>query len=669
MKFHLNRFLRRVRIHGGEFDTSARAMYRNEVVYPLQAELRIVRRSTIERKQMSTKTTFKRIALVTVAALGLSIVAVAPSSASTATAATFKIATTKAGTPDTVAVASAISTGETATVYVSTSFINLSATDSVSVTGVRTAGASGTLKLSISESSTNAIIGGGAFTSTGWSESDTVNTAVTAKWKADFVAPSTAGTYGVTFFARNDAGTAVGTPLTWTITVTAASVVADATSTLYIASGIATPADADSATISGSKADVTTQLASILLTQKNASAAITPNEAVTVTISGVGLISNKGASNATAGDKVRALTIAKGDYVGVWADGSSGEGKITFTGNTSGTVYGTKTVTFYDTKAASATATPLKSYILASTANVANTFNIVVLDSANNPLTSLASLTGAATDTTTAQVVGGAITCVNTYIAKTATVPAGYRCGAAGLSTTKFGKVNYTFTATGNDAAATKVTAKADVTFSAGVAKTITLTGAATGGPAEVVSYTLTMTDANGYPVADQSYNNADGTNAIFGDATVKSGFTALTNDTYTDTITTVSGVATFKGTLPIAGTAKATYTLAGTGTGAGVAGDAVDLSIEATELTITTLVANPGVDAATAASEAAEAAAQDATDAALDATTAAEAAGALAQEAVDAVAELSAEVTKLMAAIKAQITYLTKLVMKLAAK
>ena len=89
--------------------------------------------------------------------------------------------------------------------------------------------------------------------------------------------------------------------------------------------------------------------------------------------------------------------------------------------------------------------------------------------------------------------------------------------------------------------------------------------------------------------------------------------------------------------------------------------------SAVARTISIEVLSADGG--AAAAAAEAAEAAAQDATDAALDATTAAEAAGALAQEAVDAVAELSAEVTKLMSALKAQITYLTKLVMKLAAK
>jgi len=47
----------------------------------IQAEIRIVRNSTNERKQMSTKTTFKRIALVAVAALGLGVLSVAPSSA------------------------------------------------------------------------------------------------------------------------------------------------------------------------------------------------------------------------------------------------------------------------------------------------------------------------------------------------------------------------------------------------------------------------------------------------------------------------------------------------------------------------------------------------------------------------------------------------------------
>jgi hypothetical protein len=123
-----------------------------------------------------------------------------------------------------------------------------------------------------------------------------------------------------------------------------------------------------------------------------------------------------------------------------------------------------------------------------------------------------------------------------------------------------------------------------------------------------------------------------------------------------------VGGVATYKFYAPAV---QGTFTVTGTG------GSDIDLTTLVTAPTVTTTVdiINPGVDAATTAAEAAEAAAQDATDAALDATEAAQEAGALAQEAVDLVTALSAEVTKLIAGVRASITYLTKLVMKLAAK
>ena len=91
MKLPHIKFPRRVRIHGGEFDGSARAIHRSGEKCPLmtyekalisQAELRIVRGSTNERKQMSTKTTFKRVALVAVAALGFgTLSSVAPANA------------------------------------------------------------------------------------------------------------------------------------------------------------------------------------------------------------------------------------------------------------------------------------------------------------------------------------------------------------------------------------------------------------------------------------------------------------------------------------------------------------------------------------------------------------------------------------------------------------
>jgi trimeric autotransporter adhesin len=125
VKFHLPSFLRRVRIHGGEFDSSARAMNRVKQVRLLQAEPRIVRGSTIERKQMSTKTTFKRIALVAVAALGFGVLSVVPSQADV----TGLIVTTTNGTGATV-----LKTGESTTAAtIKVQFLGLATADTVSV--------------------------------------------------------------------------------------------------------------------------------------------------------------------------------------------------------------------------------------------------------------------------------------------------------------------------------------------------------------------------------------------------------------------------------------------------------------------------------------------------------------------------------------------------------
>jgi hypothetical protein len=91
--------------------------------------------------------------------------------------------------------------------------------------------------------------------------------------------------------------------------------------------------------------------------------------------------------------------------------------------------------------------------------------------------------------------------------------------------------------------------------------------------------------------------------------------------------------------------------------------------ALSAVARTVSVDVVSPDGGAAAAAAEEATAAANDATDAALSAAEAAEAATAMAQEAVDAVAELSASVTKLISALRAQITTLTNLVVKIQKK
>jgi hypothetical protein len=245
-----------------------------------------------------------------------------------------------------------------------------------------------------------------------------------------------------------------------------------------------------------------------------------------------------------------------------------------------------------------------------------------------------------------------------------------YYCGVKGLSATKFGPVEYTITATGVDAAKTKVTAKATTTFADNVAVKAVLSGPETGDPGATVTYKLTLTEKNGYPVADQTYGANSAGGVLFAKA-VTSGWTTAPFAT-TDSFTSVSGVIESKGVLPTAGTATGTWTLVGDGLQT-LAANAIDKTIGKTEIKVSTVVFNAAKEAADSALDAA----QEATDAAIAATDAAilaqeaadEAASAAiaaqetAQAAVDAVTALSAEVTKLVA----QLATLQKLLNRVA--
>jgi len=79
------KFPNQIRISGWDFGSSARAMNQAGGIFSTQAELVKVTNSTTERKSMSTKTIMKRIALVTVSALGFGLLTTAtPASASVA---------------------------------------------------------------------------------------------------------------------------------------------------------------------------------------------------------------------------------------------------------------------------------------------------------------------------------------------------------------------------------------------------------------------------------------------------------------------------------------------------------------------------------------------------------------------------------------------------------
>lgn len=310
------------------------------------------------------------------------------------------------------------------------------------------------------------------------------------------------------------------------------------------------------------------------------------------------------------------------------SDGTAGSSVVTF--SMDGVVLRTVTVNQVGTTTAYAFGTPSKNVI-----GVGETASVTITGA-----DSLGTTTGAAS--VWAYSSDTAVATVGTSQTSTVVIT-GVKSGTATITV-------------GNAAtlAASTITKTLAVKVGAITAKTVAITMSPTAPqPGEKVTLTVTATDASGNAVGD-------GSRDLFSAAGITTSL-AVQGATWTQTatVTLKDGKAEYSFYAPT-GTGKLTVTA--------TEGASTDSTTKGS-ITGSVDVTNAALDAATVAAEAAEAAAQDATDAALDATTAAEAAGALAQEAVDLVTELSAEVTKLMSALKAQITYLTKLVMKLAAK
>lgn len=646
MKYHLNRFLRRVRIHGGEFDTSARAMYRVSAKGSLmsyesalfsQAEPRIVRGSTIERKQMSTKTTIKRIALVSVAALSLGVLSVAPSNA--------------AVQADTMTLSSATGSttvGTAVTTTVTTGFIQETTSDSMTVALTYDAAPAGIAinEVTFTNTATAATTDLGTpvvETTTANSRLAKISTAAAAsvsKTMTITLTPSKAGTYVIRVTpAHLPSGTPVATSKTWTVTVAAKTV---GSRSAFIGTSLSATATAD-ATISVASAASTTGVARIDVAQMygatgNDTASAADGGAVVVTID-KGLISKTNDYSAAAASvTTAAATSGPGGYAAypywIFANGTVGKATITIT--VGGVALTSKTMTFRGAATALvATASTGALGHIGIGASKTGVLTMTATDAGATVVSNPSGLTVLSSDTAVATVaIAGNNTVTITGVAAgtaviTVTDPA---TSAAATAAT------YTATVKAN-----KPTTAPTITFDKSaynVGDVITMTvGAAMADSATAQLFTAALvTSAPVTTVAGATALPAGGQHAI------------------------VAGVATYKFYAPAV---SGSFTVTGTG------GSDIDLTtlVTAPALTATVSIVNPGVDAATAAAELAEAAAQDATDAALDATSAAELAGALAQEAVEAVAELSAQVATLIAALKKQITTLTNLVIKIQKK
>jgi hypothetical protein len=615
---------------------------------------------------MSTKTTFKRIALVTVAALGFGVMSVAPSSAATNVNLWVKVA-------DGVSAGTASTAGNDVGGGIAGPFNNVTL-------GFTEFGAGDVVELT-----------GGTFVSTSNGTLNTAKTVVVSAGASDaslVVATPTAGTITAKLY-KNTAGVVSATASeTVTITVGAtglSGVYSAAKTTAYIVAGETFTASADAAAITAAKTYVEdTATASIVVKYLDGLGKPDTGDTLTATItSGPGTIatrsSNTGAfgpgysyDSSTAisgvggnvGDARTMKAVANQYSIGtpvetrtgiaafhIFSNNLPGVTVVTIK-NVAGDVVATKSLTFTDTTIATIEATVLKPTVNGDTAvHTYDAIKLVFKDSAGAVIKAPASYPTVASGTTTigtASQAGNGGSIGN----DTSTATAGFVLWGVDAVGAKYGDVVYTFTAG-------LVKATATVKFVSKVASTVAITAApATAG--DKITYTITATDSTGAAIPE----GTPLTNYVASVATTGG---INTEPTIASTNLSKAGSWTVTGVAPlISTTLKSTFTLTGT---AATLDTNLTAALAATTKVVDVVISNPATDQATAAAEAAEAAAQDATDAALDATTAAEAAGALAQEAVDAVADLSAEVTKLMSALKAQITYLTKLVMKLAAK
>jgi hypothetical protein len=615
---------------------------------------------------MSTKTTFKRIALVAVAALGLGVLSVAPSSA-----AVLNLAVTSANGTATTSVSDS-----TTAASLRVTFTAQAAADSVTITSFVSAAPAGataipqkgivthlldTTTSSVIPVLTNAAIGAtSAVTGDSTTVVANINSATASQVSANFAyyfltAPSVAGTYTITAVVTpmNALGVA-GTPVTKTLDI----VVSQATATSKVASAAySTLADPTSATAVATVSSTNATAATMALVLKNASNADTARESVTATITGPGTIGN----GTVRGKSVVLAYTTTSLSLEIWADGTAGVGTINV--STPSVTFAPKTITFY-----------AKSPKTITAANYAAVLNVGTNASTD------AAVVATAVDANGTNWAGAlyikAVAAADALVGGSATAPVACSYVAADkvhlcpITTTttgsaKFVVVDQTLDADGTYAAADSAATSNEVTVnvSAGVPTSVKLAfDKATYQPFEKATITVTPLDAAGNKIGTRTITDLFATGGITSNIAFGSQSDTLTAVTRTTAAATTSTTNAGSYTYTVYMPAQGDVTISATGgTGLAAAGQV--------KVTATASVVNSSVDAATDAANEATDAANAATDAALAAADAADAATAAAQDASDAVAALSATVAKLVASLKAQITSLTNLVIKIQKK
>ena len=519
-----------IRILRGERDASARATH-------LEAATRKFLVTTNERKQMSTKTNFKRIALVAIAALGLGVLSSVPAKAvvnnATLTVTGTGTATNGTAMDSTTAASVALSYIGTATTdtYVIEASLDNSPYPNVvlpTLQMIETAGAvttTGALGfVDFRGYSNNSAATQAAITSVAANARIYIapNAAATTRVLGNYfvVLPQTAvvGSY-VTKITAWNATTGKDTITANVTTTVSAPVTTTGSATAFINSA-STGNVADAATVALATASTTPKA---YITVKTLTAAGTANkESVTVTTT-VGTVG----TNATAGSIGRSVVFrnpATGDTagdlnIGVFSDGTAGTATISLSTTTLG-VFATKQVTFY-----SATVSKIANTAMLSTIGIGAT-------SATNP-----PISGVATDSLSN--VSASATAVYAYSSDTSVVSNdGSACTYStadkmhfcSLTGVKAGTAKITLRNAATLAAATVASNEVSVTVSNTQPASVKLAfNKATYAPGEKAIISVTVLDSTGASMPSQSWTNLFATGGISTSSSLSTGSDTLT--------------------------------------------------------------------------------------------------------------------------------------------
>jgi hypothetical protein len=581
---------------------------------------------------MSTKTTFKRIALVAVAALGLSLVAVAPSQAANSAdvmtlGATASAATTAVATSTTVSL-TGVSDATPATATLTAVLISapLTSTAAAILPVFTYTAAQVTANTAANASASGTGTAAVVFTP-GAAGRFTGSATLT-------VTPDVAGTYVYRITPSGSVFTT--TAQTWTVTATSPTV---KSIKAYLNTDTTTASTADASSLSYTAASSVTTKGALVVQQYSTTDTTTVattliSEAVTVTIS-KGLVSKTNDFFAGAKSVTTAAggsTAGRSEYY-VFANGEVGSATLTVT---VGALTSTKTITFQGVaKTLSAALTSGQPTWISPTVGSNNTTTVTVTakDEAGNAASNTTTITAtpASTAVATATVNGLVVTITGVAAGTTVITIADAATTSPAASTT------YTVTVAPVQSATLPTLTFDKAEYLAGELMTITVAAGAADNSAFVAFTAAPTVSVN---VVTTTNPFASGT---------------------TGTVALVGGKATWKAYAPI--TPGPVVITATSSTGSSVTSAAGNVTATAT--VISDGVAQAAVDAAAEAIDAANAA----TDAANAAAEAADAATAAAQDAADAVAALSVSVAAMIDSLKKQITALTNLVIKIQKK